>query len=119
MAAPRLRFRPTLEADLAEVADLLPPWLPFDGARWQALWRRLLHEAALSLPVRAGWGLPSLYFTLQAGLVAFERRTGWPRRAPPWVGAAWTFGLTALPAVLVFHPPFLAGVLAPLLGPRG
>ena len=46
MAAPRLRFRPTLEADLAEVADLLPPWLPFDGARWQALWRRLLHEAA-------------------------------------------------------------------------
>jgi alginate O-acetyltransferase complex protein AlgI len=79
----------------------------------------LLHEAAVSVPVGAGFGRPSAYFALQLLLVALERRTGLLAALSPAGRRAWTLAWTVLPAVLVFHPPFLAGVLAPLLGPRG
>jgi hypothetical protein len=77
----------------------------------------LLHEMAISLPVRAGFGLPLLYFALHGGLVAVERAlaasgrplTGWPGRA--WA-VAWLVG----PLPLLFHRPFLAGVVWPLAG---
>ena len=67
----------------------------------------LLHEVAISLPVRAGYGLPTLYFVLQ-GLLAWHAG----RRLPRVVGL---LGI-ALPLPLVFHPWFVAGVLTPLLG---
>jgi alginate O-acetyltransferase complex protein AlgI len=82
----------------------------------------LLHEVALSAPVRAGYGLPTAYFALHFGLLAAEARWRARGRGPEaWGvgGRAWTLGWAALPAVLVFHPPFVAGVLLPLLGPRG
>jgi alginate O-acetyltransferase complex protein AlgI len=80
----------------------------------------LLHELAISLPVLAGFGLPSLYFTLQGGLMLVERaleRAGRPVHRWPWLGRAWTFGWLVLPLPILFHRPFLAGVVWPLLGP--
>lgn len=79
----------------------------------------LLHEASISLPVRGGFGLPTAYFLLQLMLVGLERRSGLLERWPSWARRAWTLAWAVGPAVLVFHPPFLAAVLAPLLGPRG
>ena len=77
----------------------------------------LLHELAFSVPVRAGFGLPLLYFLLHGGLVLLERRLA--RAGRPlngWTGRAWaTFWLLA-PLPLLFHPPFLAGVVWPLIG---
>lgn len=70
----------------------------------------LLHEAAISLPVRAGWGLPLCYFLIQALLVSIERY----RTRPP--GRLWTLLALVLPLPLLFHRPFLAGVIWPLLG---
>lgn len=67
----------------------------------------LLHEVAISLPVRAGYGLPTLYFALQ-GLLAWHAGA----RLPRLVGLL----LIVLPLPLVFHPWFVADVLMPLLG---
>lgn len=77
----------------------------------------LLHEMAISLPVRAGFGLPLLYFALHGGLVLVERalsRSGRP--VTGGLGRAWTVFWLVAPLPLLFHEPFLAGVLWPLLG---
>jgi len=77
----------------------------------------VLHELAFSVPVRAGFGLPLLYFLLQGGLVLLERRlarAGRPLRG--WAGRAWAWFWLAAPLPLLFHRPFLAGVVWPLIG---
>jgi alginate O-acetyltransferase complex protein AlgI len=70
----------------------------------------LLHELAISVPVGAGFGLPTAYFLLHGALVAVERRM----ERPP--GRLWTIFWLAAPMPLVFHPPFLRGVVWPLVG---
>ena len=70
----------------------------------------LLHELAISVPVRAGYGLPTAYFLLHGALVAFERRMA----RPP--GHLWTIFWLAAPMPLLFHPPFVRGVIWPLVG---
>jgi alginate O-acetyltransferase complex protein AlgI len=67
----------------------------------------LLHEMAISLPVRAGFGGPLLYFVLQA-------RNGRPLAG--WAGRAWAILWLLAPLPLLFHRPFLAGVVWPLVG---
>jgi hypothetical protein len=70
----------------------------------------LLHELAISVPVGAGYGLPTAYFLLHGALVAFERKMA----RPP--GHLWTIFWLAAPMPLLFHPPFLRGVIWPLVG---
>lgn len=70
----------------------------------------LLHELAISVPVRAGYGLPTVYFLLHGALVAIERRMG----RPP--GHIWTIFWLAAPLPLLFHPPFVCGIVWPLVG---
>jgi alginate O-acetyltransferase complex protein AlgI len=67
----------------------------------------LLHELAISVPVRGGYGLPTLYFVIQGALVASGIRSR----------PVMFFGLIA-PLLLVFHLPFLRGVIWPLVGLR-
>ncbi len=77
----------------------------------------LLHEMAISLPVRAGFGLPLLYFVLHGGLVLVEgalSRSGRPLTGG--LGRAWTVFWLVAPLPLLFHVPFLAGVLWPIVG---
>ena len=69
----------------------------------------LLHELAISVPVRAGYGLPTLYFLLHGTLVAIERKLG---RTP---GRAWTLFWLAAPLPLLFHPWFVRAVVKPLV----
>ena len=79
----------------------------------------LLHELAISVPVLAGFGLPLCYFLLHGGLVmvegAFEKAghavTGWSGWAHVWV-LTWL----VLPLPILFHLPFLRGVVWPLIG---
>jgi hypothetical protein len=67
----------------------------------------ILHELAISVPVRAGYGLPTLYFALQGLLVASGIRSR----------PLLFLGLIA-PLPLVFHLPFLRAVIWPLAGIR-
>ncbi len=79
----------------------------------------LLHEMAISVPVRAGFGLPLLYFVIHGVLVLIERefeRTG--RRIPVPASRTWAFVWLVGPLPLLFHRPFLAGVIWPLIGIR-
>ncbi len=70
----------------------------------------LLHEMAISVPVMAGFGGPMVYFALHGVLVAVERKMA----RPP--GALWTAFWLVAPLPLLFHAPFLRGVLWPLVG---
>lgn len=74
----------------------------------------LAHEAAISLPVRAGFGGPLAYFLLHGGLVVAERRL----RPERWgvAGRLWTAAWLVVPLPLLFHRPFLDGVVWPLVG---
>jgi alginate O-acetyltransferase complex protein AlgI len=67
----------------------------------------LLHELAISLPVGAGYGLPTCYFVLQGLMIQRERKQP---------GRLATLLKIALPLPLVFHPWFVAETLVPLLG---
>jgi alginate O-acetyltransferase complex protein AlgI len=80
----------------------------------------LLHELAISVPVRAGFGRPLLYFLIHGVLVLLERvlsRAGHPLSG--WPGRAWVIFWVLAPLPLLFHRPFLAGVIWPLIGIRG
>ncbi len=79
----------------------------------------ILHELAISVPVRAGYGLPLLYFALHGGAMLAEgslEARGAPVNARPWFGRAWTIAWLLLPLPILFHPPFLHGVVWPLVG---
>lgn len=77
----------------------------------------LVHELVISVPARAGYGLPTLYFALQAAGILFCRtrfasalglQRGAGGRAVAW--------LIALPAVVIlFHPSFIRTVILPFL----
>ena len=77
----------------------------------------LLHELAISVPVRAGFGLPLCYFLMHGGLVLVERaasRAGYPLHG--WIGRVWVFVWVLVPLPILFHQPFLAGVIWPIIG---
>jgi len=79
----------------------------------------LLHELAISVPVKAGYGLPLSYFALHGLLMMIEgrlARLGRPIDRVPWVGRVWTLFWLLLPLPILFHRPFLAGVVWPLIG---
>jgi alginate O-acetyltransferase complex protein AlgI len=79
----------------------------------------LLHELAISVPVRAGYGLPMAYFVLHGMLMMVEGRLAKANRpidGIPWFGRLWTLTWLLAPLPILFHRPFLAGVAWPIIG---
>lgn len=79
----------------------------------------VLHELAISLPVKAGYGLPMTYFAIHGGLVVAERALearGRPISGHAALGRLWTIFWLVAPLPVLFHPPFLAGTMWPILG---
>lgn len=90
------------------------PLEPMIGARLAGmavfLVSGLLHELAITVPVGAGYGLPTAYFGLQALAVRIEAATpagGWRR--------AWAILLVVAPLPLLFPPGFQDEVILPCL----
>jgi alginate O-acetyltransferase complex protein AlgI len=76
----------------------------------------LLHEIAISLPVKAGYGLPMLYFALHGMLMYAEEKSTLVQKilANKVLSHIWVLGWLVLPIHLLFHPAFVEGVLRPL-----
>ncbi|OOQ56938.1 hypothetical protein BC343_18005 [Mucilaginibacter pedocola] len=78
-----------------------------------------LHELALSLPVNAGYGLPTLYFAIQGALVIAERSMqsrGITLLQNKLVARVWVFFWLIVPMPLLFHEQFIKQVVWPLAG---
>jgi alginate O-acetyltransferase complex protein AlgI len=70
----------------------------------------ILHELALSFPVNAGWGLPSIYFVLQGTLVILERRL----KLSGVLNMIFAWLALIIPFPLLFHSHFCAEFILPL-----
>ena len=63
-----------------------------------------MHELAITVPARGGYGLPSIYFCLHAVLARVPLR-----------GRIWTAACVLAPLPLLVPAAFVDGVLRPLL----
>ena len=77
----------------------------------------LLHDLVISVPARAGYGLPTAYFVTQGLGVLVERsetgqRFGLGRGARGWM---WTAVIGAGPLFALVHPWFVRRVMVPFL----
>jgi Membrane bound O-acyl transferase family len=95
------------------------PWLQRYCGRWapQAAFvlSGLLHELAISLPVRTGFGMPTAYFALHSVAVTIEQPLR-VRHWPGWLARLWTWSLLVLPLPLLFHRAFRDAMVLPLFG---
>lgn len=76
----------------------------------------LLHEVAISVPVKAGYGLPLLYFFIQGILIIIERKlecSGILKNK--LLARCWVFAGLILPFPVLFHKWFLKGIIWPLI----
>ncbi|MGC2333507.1 MAG: MBOAT family protein [Candidatus Acidiferrales bacterium] len=77
----------------------------------------LIHDLVISVPARAGYGLPTAYFVLQ-GLGALAERSGVGRRLGLGCGVRgrlWIALIAVGPVPLLFHPWFVMRVMVPFL----
>ena len=78
------------------------------------LFSGMLHELVISVPVKAGYGLPMAYFALHALALQIEiqlERAGMPISNGNWCGRLWTALWILVPLPMLFHMPFLEGVV--------
>lgn len=83
------------------------------------LFSGLLHEMAISVPVKAGIGLPLLYFLIHGIVMLAERelaKRGILIGKNKWVGRGWVIFWLLLPMPLLFHKYFLKGIVLPIIG---
>ena len=77
----------------------------------------ILHDLVISLPARAGFGLPTAYFLFQ-GIAVLAERSALGHRAGLSKGfRGWLFTLVCAggPAFWLFHPAFVTNVILPML----
>ncbi len=77
----------------------------------------VLHELAISVPARAGYGRPLAYFAIQGACVFAEKRAGAAAESPTRRRLRALLGI-ALPLPLLLIPEFLRSVIWPIAGIR-
>lgn len=78
------------------------------------LFSGFVHELVLSLPARGGWGLPTLYFLIQALALWLERRYLF-KYLNGFMLRVFAYLMILLPAPLLFHTPFMERVIATMV----
>ena len=89
---------------------------PAGASRMAFLFSGLVHELAISVPAQGGYGMPLLYFLIQAIAVETERsilgrRLGLRRG---WRGRSYAALVVVGPAGLLFHRPWFENVVLPM-----
>ncbi|HEY9045299.1 MAG TPA: membrane bound O-acyl transferase family-domain-containing protein, partial [Ohtaekwangia sp.] len=76
----------------------------------------ILHEIAISFPVKAGYGMPMLYFTLHGILMYLENKSLIVQKiiADRIASHIWVLGWLVIPMPLLFHTSFIEQVMKPL-----
>jgi uncharacterized protein YqjF (DUF2071 family) len=104
--------------DLVHSGLFLPLLKPLGPARATLavfLLSGLVHDLIISLPAGTGFGLPTLYFLLQAAGILTEKSRWGRRHLRGRAARAVAFAVVALPAPILFHPPFIARVMLPFM----
>jgi len=80
-----------------------------------------IHELVITVPAGGGYGLPTIYFLIQALGVTAERSTRGRRLGlgKGVRGRCFTLLVTAAPAFWLFPPVFVRGVILPMLAAIG
>lgn len=92
------------------------------AATWMVfLFSGLIHDIAISLPARGGYGWPTIYFLLQAAAIMVARSRVGKRLGLGGgvMGRIWTAIVLILPAPILFHEPFRVRVIVPMLDALG
>jgi hypothetical protein len=94
-------------------------------ARWNAraglvavfFFSGVVHDAVISVPAGAWYGVPTLYFVIQCGALLVERTKVAKRLGlgAGWRGRVFTAIVLLAPAWGLFHPPFARVVVLPFL----
>jgi alginate O-acetyltransferase complex protein AlgI len=74
----------------------------------------LLHELAISLPVKSGFGRPLLYFFLQAFLILVIEKRFLQKISSPVLISLWVWVCLIVPVFLLFHESFIQHIVIPL-----
>jgi hypothetical protein len=77
----------------------------------------VVHDLVISVPAGGGYGRPTLYFAIQGASVLIERSPFGRRKGldAGWRGRLLAAAALVAPAGLLFHPPFVVGVIVPLM----
>lgn len=95
------------------------------GTRWGViasfLFSGMIHDLVISVPARGGYGGPTVYFAIQGAGVLIER-SNFGRQAglqSGLAGRAFAAVVLLAPAALLFHRPFIIGVIVPFMRALG
>jgi hypothetical protein len=77
----------------------------------------LVHELVITVPAGGGYGLPTLYFLIQGVGLLVERGSlvEVMRKGGGWFGRTFTLLVATAPVMLLFPPPFIQGVIVPMI----
>jgi len=77
----------------------------------------IFHDMAISVPARAGYGLPTAYFALQGILVLLEQHLAVLKQLlnNRVFARLWTLFWVLVPMPILFHPAFIQEIVWPLI----
>ncbi len=104
--------------ELTTIAVLRPLKKKFGAqiAFWGSyIFSGLLHEMAISLPVKSGYGKPFLYFIIQAILILTAEKYCINKITNRSIKTIWVLACLFLPIFLLFHEGFIQQVVMPLV----
>jgi len=100
---------------------LFRPCASWLGPRWGILagflFSGAIHDLVISVPARGGYGGPTAFFAIQGAAMVFERSALGRQLGlgSGWSGRLFAIAVLLAPAGLLFHRPFVTGIIVPFM----
>lgn len=104
---------------------LFRPCASWFGPRWGILvgflFSGAIHDLVISVPARGGYGGPTVFFAIQGTAMVLERSAIGHRigLGSGWSGRLFAAAVLLAPAGLLFHRPFVVGIMVPFMRALG